>query len=285
MAAPSSRLAIDLSGSLLRVVDGAPGGRMRCGSGGTVDESIVGGKIMDPAGVSSALKQLLARTEIRETRALVAVSDSLATFRVMKLPVTATDAIIDTAVAKEFSFDPDQMGIKWADVHMNNEYRLIYATAWDRSLIKSVTDVVKGAGLNPIVVDLKSACIARVVSPSSCIVVDISSNPVDIFLIDDHLPQLWHSIELEAPGGEDISASLAPELRTVMRFSSRRRDFQFGPQSPILISGDQMPSSQVLANLSRLLEHPVEALPSPARVPDIRYGAYLTCLGLLMRRS
>jgi hypothetical protein len=38
--------------------------------------------------------------------------------------------------------------------------------------------------------------------------------------------------------------------------------------------------------LSQQLEHPVLPLPVPARVPqEIRFATYLTCLGLLMRRS
>ncbi|HYM67278.1 MAG TPA: hypothetical protein VEW68_08315, partial [Patescibacteria group bacterium] len=82
MPAHESRLAIDLSGSTIRLVNGAMGGSMRCGSGGTPPGSIVNGKIVDAQGVAGALRQLVARTEIQENRALVAVSDALATFRV-----------------------------------------------------------------------------------------------------------------------------------------------------------------------------------------------------------
>lgn len=216
---------------------------------------------------------------------MVAISDALATFRVLMVPATTTDSGVDSVVAREFPLDPERMGTKWVDVHSNAERRVIYATAWDRPLIKNVTGVIKAAGLESVTVDLKSACIARAVAEPSCIVVDMSSDPVEIFLIDGHIPRVWHSFELTVPIGEDVAPALAPQLRTVIRFNSRRRDTEFGPRSPILISGEQMPSSQVLTGLSQLLEHPVEPLRAPARVPDIRYGTYLTCLGLLMRRS
>ena len=48
---------------------------MRCGSGGTPAGSLVDGKVLDVSAVGSALRQLLARTEIEETRALVAASE------------------------------------------------------------------------------------------------------------------------------------------------------------------------------------------------------------------
>jgi hypothetical protein len=42
----------------------------------------------------------------------------------------------------------------------------------------------------------------------------------------------------------------------------------------------------VVASLSEMLEHPVLELPIPARIPpELRYTTYLTCLGLIMRRT
>ena len=51
MPAPDTRLAVDLSGGLIKVVAGALGGPMRCGSGGTPNGSLVSGKVMDVDGV------------------------------------------------------------------------------------------------------------------------------------------------------------------------------------------------------------------------------------------
>jgi hypothetical protein len=261
------------------------GGQMRCGSGGTPPDSIVGGKVVDPAGVGSALRQLLARTEIHETRAMIAVSDIVASFKVLRVPASTTDASVDALVGRDLPMDAERFGAKWVEVNRGSTVRTIYATAWDRSLVKNVIAAAKAAGLEPGVVDLKSACLARTVAAPSCIVVDVGADRVDIVLIDEHIPQLWQSFDLNVPVGEDLTAALTTPLRTVLRFYERQISGGFGPSSPILVSGDQAPSSQVMANLARTLGHPVELLPSPPRVPDIRYGTYLTCLGLLMRRG
>jgi hypothetical protein len=282
----TTRLAIDLTGGLIRVVDGALGGKMRCGSGGTPAGSLVDGKVMDVSAVGSALRQLLARTEINDTRALIAASDAVATFRVLKFPTDASDQDVDAAVARELALDPERISTRWVDVSSGQHQRIVYAVSWDRSLIKNITDAARFAGLDPVAVDLKSACVARAVATPACVLLDIASSPAEIVLIDGHVPQVWHSFQLNGAVGDDIGPSLAGPLRTVVRFYERRRDTEFDPAAPILIAGEQVLSSRATAALNQQLEHPVAQLPIPARVPpDLRYATYLTCLGLLMRRG
>jgi len=259
---------------------------MRCGSGGTPAGSIENGKIVDVDGFATALRQLIARTEVRDNRALIAVSDSVATFRVLRFATATPEQGIDSAIAKEFPLDPDRMATRWAEVHSNGRERVVYAAAWDRAEVRKITDTARLAGLDPVVVDLKSACIARAVAESSCVVVDLSTEPAEIILIDGHLPQVWHSFRIEVAPGDDLGSILATPIRSVLRFYQRKKDGDFGPQSPILISGEQVVPAHVLSGLAESLEHPVEALQVPARVPqEVRHATYLACLGLIMRRS
>ena len=268
------------------MVAGALGGPMRCGSGGTPSGSLVDGKVLDANAVGSALRQLLARTEIEETRALIAASDAVATFRVLRLPSAAGDQDVDAAVARELPLDPERMATRWLDLNTRQNGRLVYAVSWDRSLVKSITDAAKFAGLDPIAVDLKSACVARAVAEPACLVLDMASNPVEIILIDHHVPQVWHSFRLDVAMGEDAAPALTGPLRMVLRFYKRRRDTEFKSPAPIIVASEQVLSSRLATTLSERFEHPVVPLQMPARVPqDIRHSTYLTCLGLLMRRS
>ncbi len=275
-----------MTATLIRVVDGALGGSMRCGSGATPAGSLIGGKVQDVHAVGLALRQLLARSEIHETRALIAASDVMATFRVLKLPPAATDQDVDSTVARELPLDPERMSTRWLDLTPGQDHRAVYAVTWDRSLVKAIADAVRFAGLDPIVIDLKSACLARTVAEPTCVVLDLSSNPVEIVLVDGHVPQVWQSFQLDVPVGDDAGPALAGPLRTVLRFYERRRDTEFVPSAPILIAGEQVLSPRATYALSKQLNHPVLPLPIPARVPtEIRYSTYLTCLGLLMRRN
>jgi hypothetical protein len=241
------------------------------------------GKIIDQNSVAHALKQLVARTEITETKALVSVSDSVATFRILRLPSATTDQEVTAIVAKELPLDPERLATRWLDVGSRDEHRTVYAAAWDRGQVKQVTEAVRVAGLEAVAVELKSACIARATAVASCIVVDLTSDPVEVILIDRHVPQVWLSVPA---GTDDVAQLLAPPLRSVLRFYRRHNGHDLPPTSPVLVSGEQALPAQALERLAEQAEHPVLPMPVPARVPaNVRHATYLTCLGLLMRRS
>ena len=285
MPVPEPRLAVDLSGGLIRVLEGQMGGPMLSASAVTPAGAIVDGRVVDPSVVGTSLRQLLARGGISETRALVAASDALATSRVLKFPEATTDASIDAAVAKELPLDPSRMATRWFQVRVAGGEREVYATAWDRDLVKNITEAVRLAGLDPVVVDLKSGCVARAVSEPTCVVVDLTCDPAEIVLIDGGVPHVWQSVHADGANDRDLAVALANPLRTVLKFHMRRRNADFA-RSRVFISAEQTLAGQVMSRLSELVEHPVEPLPIPTRVPsDIRHATYLTCLGLLMRRT
>lgn len=260
---------------------------MRCGSAQLPDGSLVGGKILDPTGVGRALKQLLVRTDITGQRALVAASDSGATFRVLQLAPSATHQEVEAEVAREIVLDPERMATGWVDVpNANPDRRLVYAAGWDRSVVPAVSQALEVAGVEPVVVELKSASVARTVQEPSCIVLDMATNPIEIFLIDEHVPQLWHAFELKADRLDDLASALAGPLRSVLRFYKRGREAGLAYREPVLISGEQALPAQMLTSLSEMIDQPVAPLPLPPRVPaHVRHATYLACLGLLMRRS
>src|SRR2546423_15588178 len=74
----------------LRIVEGLPGGQMRCGEAGAPPGSMQGSRVLDAAAVGQALRQLVARTEIPTSRALIAAGDPVGSFRVITFPGSAT---------------------------------------------------------------------------------------------------------------------------------------------------------------------------------------------------
>lgn len=258
---------------------------MRCGTGGTPAGSLVDGRVIDVEAVGGALRMLVARSEVTTNRAMIAASDAVATFRVMSLPRPARDADVETAVARELPLDPERMSIRWLDIPDDGDERRIYAVAWDRALVRNITSAVRAAGLEPGPVDLKSACIARTVPESSCIVVDLAAEPPEVFLIDGSVPQVWSTFRLEVAAGGDAGPALIGPVNSLLRYYKRRRDTNFDPTSPVLLSVDRPLSATSVARLQEAVGHPVTHLPIPSRVPpEIRHATFLTCLGLIMRR-
>lgn len=259
---------------------------MRCASAAVTDGSLNHGKVSDPASLARVLQQLIARTEVTQTRALVAAGDSLATFRVLRPAASSTAGEVDALVSRELQFDPERMATRWVDVEGGKDRRAVYAAAWDRALLRNLVDAIKLAGLEPTAVELKSITVARTFPVPSGVLVDLVSEPAEIVLIDEHLPRVWHSFDIPGPRGADPIPALAAPLRTVLRFYRRHGERSFDAAHPVLIGAEQTFSASTLSDLSAQVEQPVQPLPVPSRVPpNVRHATYLACLGLIMRRG
>ncbi|HEV2034883.1 MAG TPA: hypothetical protein VGU71_11905 [Candidatus Dormibacteraeota bacterium] len=283
-----SRLAIDLSGATVRVLEGAAGGPMRCGETALPQGALQGGRVLDSEAVGRALRQVLARTEITATRAMIAVSDAIASFRVLTFPTTTSDLEVDNAIKRALPTASPRMALSQTEVRNGLPERTVYAAVWDRSHVQAIADIARQAGLEPAAIELKSLCLARALRLPGCVMVDLSGDPVEATLIDDHLPRVWHGFQLEPVPKNDLAASIAVGLRPVLRFYERRpaAGGSFGADSPILLRSQQVLPDQIMKRLTRLTGHPVQPIPQPARVPaEVRHETYLTCIGLIMRRQ
>lgn len=280
---PSLRLAIDVSGRILRVLEGLPGGPVRCGELSVPDGAIEGGRISDPAAVGSTLRQLLARTEVMTTRALIAASDVIASFRVLKFPDGTNDDAIDAAVRSQLPAADERLAVRRVEVLSRQPGRTVYATVWDRGQVNAIADCARQAGIEPAVVELKSLSVARAVPLASCVVLDATAEPYEVLLIEDHIPRAWHSF---FPKRDVVqAAALAAGIRPVLSFYRQTMGEALPAEAPIVVRADQPPPAHLAASLAELCGRPVEVLPRPGRIdPDVRLAPYLACVGLVMRR-
>lgn len=257
---------------------------MRCGEAAPAPGVLEGGRVLDPAALGQALRQLIARSEIITTRALIAASDVIASFRVLTFPKEVTEAEINAAVKGQVTVTSDRMSVRHIEVLTGREERTVFLTVWDRSQVQAMETAARLAGLEPVAVDLKSLCVARALTEDSCIVLDMSVTPCEAILIADRIPRIWHTFKVESGG--DLALSVTNGLKPVLELQRRAAGSGFGPESPILVRADEALPSLLTGRIEQATGRQVLPLPQPPRVdPDIRYGPYYTCLGLLMRRS
>jgi hypothetical protein len=261
-----------------------PGAPMRCGEGAAPPGAIDGGRVQDPAALGQALRLLLARSEIIASRALIAANDAIASFRVLTFPNDTPDPEIDASVRSQLNLGSERMAMQHMEVLAGPEGRTIFATVWDRAQVSAIAAAVRHAGLEPVAVDLKSLCVARAIPVSSCILLDMSVDPCEAILIEDHIPRAAHSFKVGSGG--DLGLALSNGLKPVLAFQRRSSASGFGPDSPVLVRSEQELPSLLTGRLEHLTQHPVYPVPRPPRVDaDVRYGPYLTCIGLVMRRQ
>ena len=256
---------------------------MKCGELSTPDGAIEGGRIMDPAAVGNTLKQVLARAEVMSTRAMIAASDTIASFRVLSFPDGTKDDAIDAAVRSQLPAADQRLAVRRLEVLTNRPGRTVYATVWDRGQVNAIAETARVAGVDPAVVDLKSLCVARAVPLAACILIDMSAAPCEVLLIEDHIPRVWYSFTPE--DDRELAGAIAAGLKPVLGFYRQVTGEAFSGEAPIVIRSDQPPAPLMAARLAELSRRSVEGLPRPARIdPDLRLGPYLACVGLVMRR-
>jgi hypothetical protein len=256
---------------------------MRCGESAAPAGALEGGRVLDAPALGQALRQLLARSEITTTRALIAASDVIASFRVLTFPKGTPEAEIDTTIKAQLNMGSDRMAARHIEVPGNQEERTIFAAVWDRNQVLAIASAARHAGLEPVAVDLKSLCVARAIPVASCILLDMTADPCEAVLIEDRVPRTAHSFKLESGG--DLALALANGLKPALAFQRRAGAKGFGSESPVLVRSDQVLPSLLTGRLEQLIGHPVDPLPRPPRVADeVRFVPYLTCIGLVMRR-
>jgi hypothetical protein len=274
-----------MSSEMLRVVEGQPGGPMRCGEAAAPPGSMQGSRVLDPAAVGQALRQLVARSEIATSRALIAAGDAVASYRVMTFPHSATAADVDAAVRIQLDLGSNKMAHRHFEVPTAaSDERAVFAAVWDRPQVTAIADAIRSAGLEPAAVDLKSLCVARALTRDSCLFVDLTSAPAEVLLIDQYVPRVWHAFNAAMDG--DLARSILQALKPVLGFSRRSGGAGFGPGSPIVVRADPPVASGVATRLEELSGRSVLPVEPPPRVdPVVRFVPYLTCLGLMLRRS
>lgn len=256
---------------------------MRCGEGAAPTGAFEGGRVLDAAALGQTIQQLIARSEITTTRALIAASDVIASFRVLTFPKGTSDIDVEAAVKARLNLGSVRMATQHVEVAGNPDERTIFATVWDRTQVQALAAAAKQAGLDPVAVDLKSLCLARAIPVASYVLLDMSADPTEAVLIEDRVPRASHAFKVAS--GDDLAMSVASGIKPVLAFQRRSSGTGFGPASPILVRSDQVLPSLLIDRLEQLTGHPVDPLPRPPRVDaDIRFETYLTCIGLVMRR-
>jgi hypothetical protein len=246
--------------------------------------SMDGGRVVDQSAVGQSLRTLIARSDVTATRALIAVSDALASFRVLSFPKDTSDVEVDAQVAAQLNLGSERLASRHVDVPASSAERTVYAAVWDRAQVDAIAGAARIAGLEPVVVDLKSLCLARALGVDSALLVDITVEPGEVVLIDHRIPRIRHTFKL--PADSDSAEAIADALKAVVGFHHRSSGTGLMPTSPVLVRSIQPLSSLVARRLAEITGRLVEAVAHPARIDQgIRFAPFVTCVGLMMRRG
>jgi hypothetical protein len=249
--------------------------------------AVVAGRIEDPAAVGGVVADLVGGLQLKETRALIASSNSLSIFRLFSFPDRNGQRQIEAMMRKELPLPPERLMVHWTDVTRGKEGQRLFAVASDRSIVTGLADAIRASGLQPLALEPKGLCLARAVGLSDCVMVDIRDGEAEAIFLEDWLPRLSHSFSVDGSSSTALVPSLSTGLRSAMAFYRRQNSGStLGEASPVVIVGDATLEQAELGALSEATGWPVETATRPACIADsVPMPGHLACMGLLMRRS
>jgi hypothetical protein len=283
----ASRLAIDLSDSTIRVLEGTLFGPMRYAEVPAPEGAVVAGRVEDPAAVGATVAELIGTLQLKEPRALIASSNSLSIFRLFSFPDRNGQRQIEAMMRKELPLPPERLMVHWTDVTRGKEGQRLFAVASDRTMVTGLADAVKASGLQSLALEPKGLCLARAVGLSDCLMVDVKGTEAEAIFLEDWLPRLSHSFSVDRSSPAALIPSLATGLMSAMAFYRRQNNGAgLADDSPAVIVGDTSLEQAELDALSAITGSPTENAARPACIADsVPMPGYLACMGLLMRRS
>lgn len=190
---------------------------------------VADGEVEDAVTLSNLLKELWSRTGIKSRRVILGIANQKVIVRPIELPYMEKEEL-DTALrfqVQEFIPIPTEDAI--LDFEIIEEFMTaeeermltVLLVAAHRDMIQSFVDVLQGAGLTPVAVDLKAFALARSLvehvpalveeageEPGICLV-NVGAGITNIVILKDRIPRFARFL---LRGGNDFSAVIADRM-------------------------------------------------------------------------
>jgi hypothetical protein len=283
---PAPRLAIDLSDGTLRLVEGTLFGEMRFGEAPAPENSLVEGRVENPAALGGALRDLAREVGVHETRALISSSDRISAFRLLDLAARKGQKQVESVMRRELPLPHERLILHWVDLKRKGG-RGVFAVASDKLLVQGLTEAVRVSGLQPVAMEPRCLCLMRAAGLPNCVLLDVHENDAAAVVVQDWIPHLHHYFDVARGHSNAFLESLAAGVRAATAFfQSRHPDVPADVERPVIVTGERPIGDDVLGAFAKMMGRPVENADRPNCMAEgLPTPAYLACAGLMMRRT
>lgn len=248
-----------------------------------------GGVILDEDAVASKVKELWQSEGIGSKRVVAGISGINCLYRTMTLPELAKD-LLPEAVKREagrvLGVPLEQLHLSWQILPSLTHETLVYLAGSPRNSVDGLISLLRKAGLDPYLMDLKPLALARTTTESRAIIIDVQSASFDIVVIAERIPQVIRSVPLpqEASLEEKISLIKEELNRAITFYNSSHMDKPIEASVPLLVAGELAQQEDAWKLLMGRQQRPVQVLASPMESPeDFPSSQYVTNIGLALK--
>jgi len=285
-------VALNISGNNIKVLL-LKGRHIKKWASASLPEGLVrDGLILQPKAVGEAAAALFKSAGIRRENVVTSVAGLSFTYRFIKLPrmkQNLLDEAIIRAARKEISLPLDELYLSWQQLPDAGNELSFFVIGVPRNLIDAMLETLKIAGIEPYLMGLRPLALARTGEISDAIIVNLESDCFDIVFMSGGIPMVIHTI---TPRGqtstlEDNIRRLADELtKTAAFFQSNHPEAQFGPSTPLLLTGELAEDSLASALLQTEVEYPIGRLVAQVEIPEgFPMDSFAATIGLALKKT
>jgi len=247
--------------------------------------------LSDPVALSVAIKRLVASSGIGVRNMTAGVAGLYSITRIVLLSTppgeTITEESVLEAAADVMPVSEEETYLSWRNVGAAEGGQQVMVIGIPRDVIDSEMQVLKAAGLNPRVLELKSIALARAVGREQALILNIEPSSFDIVIVADGITEVtrttaWKSSEFSL---EDKAEQLAIALElTIGYYNSHHTDFPLDRATPFFVTGQMSGDIALMENLQERVGRPSEPLVPPIECPShLPVSQYAVNIGLALR--
>lgn len=289
----NSYVALDITSSDIRVIAFNNNKIVKWGSTSLAEGMVKDGIISDPEAVGVIIDSLFKTYELNRSQVICTLTGLPFLYRHIDMPggiSKVPDEAIQRAAKKEMSLIGEEICLLWqATGEVTEEETSYFVLGIPKASFNPLLETLKVAKIKPCIIDLKPLAVARAASVSNACIVSLERNYFDIVLVANGLVRVIHSISPSSINPDDpiaIVAELADGFNKAVK--SFNRDFPqgaFGPEDPILLSGELALNADVPRMIQDSTGHPASILNPLIDVPpEMPSGQYAASIGLILKK-
>jgi len=248
------------------------------------------GTVVDEDAVAAKIKELWQTQKIGSRKVIAGVNGINCLYRLLTLPELPQN-ILPEAVEREarrvLAIPLEQLHISYqALLTLKKGEMLVYLAALPRNSTDGLISTLHKAGLNPYLMDLKPLALARTITETKAILIDVQPGNFDIVILMGGIPQVVRSLTLEREASLDDKMPLIKEelQRAITFHNSNHVEEPIEASVPVLISGELSGQQDSWKLLFEKQEHTVQLLISPMEgSEDFPASQYTTNIGLALK--
>jgi hypothetical protein len=245
------------------------------------------------AALGAKIKQLMDSSGIKAKNVIASIGGEYTVSRLIPManlpPAPTLEESVNEIAQELMPVSTEALYLYWQLIGRTDGNQDVFILGVPRGLMDDKIRALKGVGIQPRAVELKSMALARAINRAQALILNVEPSSLDIIMAVKGVPEImfsqaWHQGGMNS---EDMAEYLATNLEiTVDFYNSHHVDAPFDMTNPLYITGQLSIEPELMEKLRVRLGFDVEELSPPLELPDfLPVSQYAVNIGLALRQE